>query len=321
MQVNAITSYQYSTPNKLNNHQKQSTQIESNSVNFTAREDNRRNSNAMRNAVVALCFLPVAGGVVTSCDKEAFAEAKVNVDANANANANASIIDTTGYKHPGDTIIKWYYKYQKPIPLDSLFNNMQNWDIDGADGDKNDSTANRNIIHYEGAREWEYNTKEIGDMNILESSRNILVYDTEIKDYKGNHESYGKRIFRVPSGSFTITMKDGKTIHNPKGLFVEEYENETDEKNASIFDCKLKSRAFIQTNGDTLNVARRSGTSEYVERGSASKGYLGANSVLLRNLIGQYSTDDHYVDFKVDAINDKDLRLKYVEAMDNIEGK
>ena len=158
-------------------------------------------------------------------------------------------------------------------------------------------------------------------MNILESSRNILVYDTEIKDYKGNHESYGKRIFRVPSGSFTITMKDGKTIHNPKGLFVEEYENETDEKNASIFDCKLKSRAFIQTNGDTLNVARRSGTSEYVERGSASKGYLGANSVLLRNLIGQYSTDDHYVDFKVDAINDKDLRLKYVEAMDNIEGK
>ena len=92
MQVNAITSYQYSTPNKLNNHQKQSTPIESNSVNFTAREDNRRNSNAMRNAVVALCFLPVAGGVVTSCDKEAFAEAKVNVDANANANANASII-------------------------------------------------------------------------------------------------------------------------------------------------------------------------------------------------------------------------------------
>ena len=59
----------------------------------------------MRNAVVALCFLPVAGGVVTSCDKEAFVEAKVNVDANANANANASIIDTTGYKHPGDTII------------------------------------------------------------------------------------------------------------------------------------------------------------------------------------------------------------------------
>ena len=34
MQVNAITSYQYSTPNKLNNHQKQSTPIESNSVNL-----------------------------------------------------------------------------------------------------------------------------------------------------------------------------------------------------------------------------------------------------------------------------------------------
>lgn len=320
MQVSAITGYQCNTPKRLNSLQSQPTAVKNQAVNFTSNDDNRRSSNSMRNAIVALCFLPTAGGVMTSCDKEIIAEANANAGVNADADANASIIDTTGYKHPGDTIIKWYYKFQRPIPLDTLFNNMQNWDIDGADGNKNDSTANRNIIHYEGTREWEYNTKEIGDMNVLESSRNILVYDTEIKDYKGNHESFGKRVFRVPTGSFSITTKNGRTIHNPKGLFVEEYENENDEKKGSIYDCKLKSRAFIQTNGDTLNVAKRKGTSEYVERGTASKGYLGANSVLLRNLIGEYSTDDHYVDFKVEAIDDKDLRLKFVEEMDKLEG-
>ena len=158
-------------------------------------------------------------------------------------------------------------------------------------------------------------------MNILESSKKILVYDTEILDYEGNHETYGKRVFRIPSGSFSITTKDGRTLHNPGGLFVEEYENETGEKDGSIFDCKLKSRAFVQTNGDTLNVAKRNGTSEYVETGNVSKGYLGANSILLKNLIGEYPTEDHYIDFSVEAINDKELRLRYVKAMDEIEGE
>lgn len=196
---------------------------------------------------------------------------------------------------------------------------MQNWDIDNTDGNKNDSTAKRNIVHYEGTREWEYGSKEVGDINILESSKKILVYDTEILDYKGNHETYGKRILRVPSGSFTIKREDGTVLHSPGGLFVEEYENETGEKNGSILDCKLKTRAFVQTNGDTLNVAKRKGTSEFVETGKVAKGYLGANSILLRNLIGEYSTDDHYVDFKVDAIDDKSLRAMYVYAMDKKE--
>jgi hypothetical protein len=78
----------------------------------------------------------------------------------------------------------------------------------------------------------------------------------------------------------------------------------------------LKTRAFVSTAGDTLNVARRKGTNEFVETGKVAKGYLGANSVLLRNLIGEYSTDDHYIDFKVDAITDEELRAKYVYEKD-----
>ena len=106
------------------------------------------------------------------------------------------------------------------------------------------------------------------------------------------------------------------TLNSPKGLFVEEYENEFGQQNGSILDCRLKTRAFVTTNGDTLNVAKRKGTSEFVETGKVAKGYLGANSILLRNLIGQYSTDDHYVDFSVEAVEDKRLRAMYVEAMD-----
>ena len=98
---------------------------------------------------------------------------------------------------------------------------------------------------------------------------------------------------------------------------VEEYENEFGEKGGSILDCKLKTRAFVSTQGDTLNVARRKGTSEFVETGKVAKGYLNPkNSILLKNLIGTYPTDDHYIDFKVEAINDKELRAKYVYAKD-----
>ncbi len=58
------------------------------------------------------------------------------------------------------------------------------------------------------------------------------------------------------------------------------------------------------------------GTSEFVETGKVAKGYLGANSILLKNLIGDYPTDDHFVDFKVEAVNDNELRKRYVEYMD-----
>ncbi len=319
MRVSSINNYNCQKTNQnfsnnlgLQNENKLSAQP---NVYFTG--DDKKASRAMRNTILALCMLPAAGSMVmSSCDDD---PAYAYEEANANANAEVSI-DTTGYHHCGDTIIQWYYKYQRPLPLDTLMNNFHNWDIDSTDIDLNDSTAKRNIIHYEGVREWEYNTREIGDMNILESTpKNNLVYDTEIVDYKGDHISYGKRIFRIPTSKFTITTKDGRTLHSPKGIFVEEYENDFDEKGSSILDCTLKSRAFCQTNGDTLNVAKRKNSNEFVETGKVAKGYLGANSILLKNLIGEYPTDDHVVDFKIEAINDKELRLKYVKAMDELE--
>lgn len=321
MQVNSINNCGCNSPKRMflaSKGVEEPTQApqQPQQVNFTG--DDKKSRNAMRNAVVALCFLPVAGGMVTSCDKDD-AYAYAYAEANANANANASILDTTKYCHCKDTVYKWYYAFQRPIPLDTLYKNLDNWDIDGTDGNMNDSTSKRNIIHYEGQREWEYNSKEIGDINLPESSKNILVYDTEILDYKGNHESYGKRVIRIPSGNYTVTTKNGKTLHNPKGVFVEEYKADTDKKYSSIFDCALVSRDFCQTNGDTLRVAKRDGTSNYVEKGSAAKGYLGNNSILLRNLIGQYSTDDHYVNFNVKAISDNDLRKMYVGQMDNVK--
>ena len=307
MQVNSIRNYNISTPNKVNFENKTANMSD---VTFVGKKEDNKALKIARDFAIASMFLaPVATTpLLTGCDEFVYADAK--------AWGGEGYVDTTHCHHPADTIIKWWYAWERPIPLDTLNNNFDNWDIPGVDPAWSDSLAQRNIIHYEGTREWEYGTKEIGDINVLESSKKILVYDTEIQDYKGNHESYGKRVLRVPSANFTITTKDGVTLNSPKGLFVEEYENEFDEKAGSILDCKLKSRAFITTNGDTLNVAKRKGSSEFVETGKVTKGYLGANSILLRNLIGQYSTDDHYVDFSVEAVEDKRLRAMYVEAMD-----
>ena len=311
MQVNSIRNYDISTPNKINLENKTANMSD---VTFVGEKKDNKAVRAARDLAIASMFLlPVATTTLTSCEDDGFAYAKVDVW------GGEGYIDTLGCNHPADTIIKWWYAWERPMPLDSLNNNFDNWDIPGVDPAWRDSLARRNIIHYEGTREWEYGTREIGGINVLESSKKILVYDTEIKDYKGNHESYGKRVLRIPSANFTITTKDGVTLNSPKGLFVEEYENEFDEKGGSILDCKLKSRAFVTTNGDTLKVAKRRGTSDFLETGTVSKGYLGANSVLLRNLIGKYSTDDHYVDFSVEAVEDKRLRAMYVQAMDQKE--
>lgn len=313
MQVNSISSILY-TPKIAKTAKNNAAQ--SNNIAFEG-ESNKKPSKAMRiardTAIAAMFLTPTIGGL-TSCDP--FDDGYARAEANAWAGIG-HYVDSTQCSHPADTIIKWWYDWERPWPLDSLYNNMQNWDIEGTDGNKNDSLADRNIIHYEGIRDWEYGTKEIGDMNVLESKKKILVYDTEIQDYKGNTESYGKRVLRLPSSNFTITKADGTKLHNPGGLFVEEYENEFGEKGGSILDCKLKTRAFVSTQGDTLNVARRKGTSEFVETGKVAKGYLNPkNSILLKNLIGTYPTDDHYIDFKVEAINDKELRAKYVYAKD-----
>ncbi len=75
---------------------------------------------------------------LTSCDKDDYGYVRVEVNAWAGI---GSYIDSTSCNHPTDTIIKWWYDYQRPLPLDSLLNNMGNWGIDGADGNMNDSTS------------------------------------------------------------------------------------------------------------------------------------------------------------------------------------
>lgn len=319
MQVNSISNLLYSSKKitAANNSNVANSNANLENVSFSG-DDKKKPSKAMRiarDAAIAAMFLSPVAGSMTSCEKlEGYAYAEAHAWAGI-----GHYVDSTQCTHPTDTLIKWWYDWDRPWPLDSLYNNLQNWDIDGTDGDKNDSLANRNIVHYEGTRDWEYGTREIGDMNVLESKKKILVYDTEFLDYKGNHESYGKRVLRLPSSNFTITKADGTVLHNPGGLFVEEYENEFDEKGGSILDCKLKTRAFVSTQGDTLNVARRKGTSEFVETGKVAKGYINPkNSILLKNLIGEYPTDDHYIDFKIEAINDKELRAKYVYAKDEV---
>ena len=314
MHVNSIRNYNISSANPTNTVNKSANMSD---VAFVGEKKDNKALKAARDLAIASMFLvPVATTTLTSCDEDHYGFARAEAYAWAGI---GSYVDSTHCTHPTDTLIKWWYAWERPMPLDSLNNNFNNWEIPGVDPAWRDSLANRNIIRYEGTREWEYGSKEIGNINVLESSKKILVYDTEIQDYKGNHESYGKRVFRIPSANFTITTKDGVTLHSPKGLFVEEYENEFDQENGSILDCKLKTRAFVTTDGDTLNVAKRRGTSEFVETGKVAKGYLGANTILLRNLIGQYSTDDHYVDFKVEAVEDKKLRAMYVYAMDQKE--
>lgn len=317
MQIGSINNFNVTAPRAYSNNVKpQNINATVSEVSFAGNDD-KKSKKAMRDAVIAMSMLAAtASPLLTSCDIDDYGYVRTEGHAWAGV---GYYVDSTRCTHPSDTLIHWFWKYDRPQPLDSLFNNFQNWDIDGTDGNKTDSLAKRNVIHYEGTREWEYNSKEIGDMNILESSKKVLVYDTEIKDYKGEHVAYGKKVLRIPSSNFTITTKDGRTLNSPKGLFVEDYINEFDEKGGSILDCKLTSRAFCQTNGDTLMVAKRKGTSEFVEKGSASKGFLGGNTILLKNLIGEYPTDDHIVDFKVDAINDMELRAKYVYEMDKKE--
>ncbi len=321
MQVYAITGLGCGTPRKLNTNVAPSTNnyADNNQLSFLGNNKNSKSGKLMRDAAVAMFLIPIATTpLMTSCDKDdGYAYANAEVDG---SKTPGYIVDTTEYHHPADTVIKWYYDYERPWPLDSLLNNLNNWGIDGTDVNPNDSTAKRNIIHYEGIREWEYNNKEIGDMNILESTpKKNLVYDVEILDYKGNHISYGKSVLRIPTGSFTVTTKDGRVLNSPKGFFVESYTNDNDEKGGSIYDCTLQSRAFCQTNGDTLFVAKRKGTSEYVEKGKVAKGYLGANTILLQNLIGQYDTDEHYVNMKIDAVDDHNLKLMYLRAKDDEE--
>ncbi|MBE7712402.1 MAG: hypothetical protein E7Z87_01510 [Cyanobacteria bacterium SIG26] len=300
MRVNSITNYNLDTikssvkNNKINNNIQKD-------ITFTA--DDKNASKALRNTIIGCMLLPVAGGVVTGCDDY--------VDAYAHVEITGDSIPS----HKKDSASIWRETFARPIPLDSIYNNFDNWAF--GDGDKNDPKSNRNIIHYEGTREWEYMTREVGDINLTDfpNNKNVLVYDTEIFDWKGNHESYGKQIIKIPQTSFTLTTKDGKTLYSPKGFFVEHWENDLDEKGASLNNHTKISSAFCQTNGKVLNVAKLGEGNNYIQTGSVEQGYLGDNSILLNNLIGVNPTDDHYTGVDIKTVNDSTLREIYVDQM------
>jgi len=235
-------------------------------------------------------------------------------------------VDTGSY-HVDTVVIKeWIDRWQKPIPLDTLDKWTKKFDIDGPTPGRN------NIINYQAIREWEYGERFVANMNQLESSKNILVYDREDLDWQGNHKGWGKDVYRIPTSNFTIQTYSGKTLKNPKGLFFETYISRSDE-NTTIHDNNLVERFFFQTNGDKVNVYSYDPTTGlYREDGEFSKGYLDKSSVgsniLLTDLIASdpdikwsndpnYSTEDHMVGVKVVTVNDEELKLLYIRAKDD----
>lgn len=366
MLVNSITNFNYGASNKMMAHKsneavkQQPARSEglTSSIYFGSKDNN---GNGMRKATMAvlvpLTMLTAASPILTSCDKdESYSESKSWSESNSSATANTSdttyyisnhgkgcccdscchgrdtvyidrdhiiYVDTGSYHVTHDTIVKWKHDWQKPIPLDSIAKDLK---IFGGDS----LTDRQNVVHYEATREWEYGQKFIADMNHLESSKNILVYDREDKDWKGNHTGWGKDVYRIPETDFTIKTYGGKTFKNPKGYFVETYVNEADKKE-SIFspDRKLVSRQFLQTRGDSVDVYTYDPeTKLYREDGRVSKGYLEKNSILLTDLIAsdpelkfardpEYSTEDHLTNVKVVTVNDEELEMLYLRARDD----
>ena len=232
-------------------------------------------------------------------------------------------VDTGSYHVDHDTIIKWKDNYEKPIPLDTLDKISNKFDIDGVD------PSRKNIVSYQGVREWEYGNRFATVMNQLQSSKYNLVYDREDFDWEGNHTGWGKDVFRYPRTDFKIQTYSGQTLRNPKGLFVETYKNPFDSKISDIADNELISRRFIQTKGDSVYVfTYDKNTGLYREDGRLSKGYLENSSILFTDLIAsdpdkifgtdpEYSTEDHLVKCKIITVNDEELKDLYVRAKDD----
>ena len=235
-------------------------------------------------------------------------------------------VDTGSYHVTHDTIIKWKDNYQKPIPLDTLAKINKKFNIDGI------TPQRSNIVNYQAIREWEYGQRFVANMNQLESSKNVLVYDREDLDWLGNHKGWGKDVYRIPTSRFMIQTYSGKKLNSPKGVFFETYTNPWDEK-TSIYDNNLVQRYFFQTVGDSVNVfSYDPSTGLYREDGRVGKGYLDKGSVgsniLLKDLIASdpaikwgtnpdYSTEDHLVGVKVVTVNDEELKLMYLRARDD----
>ena len=328
------------------------TSEEKKSVYFgSKKDDDHKSVNGLRKGAMIIALTPAALGALVglnACTEEpsyAYAEANASDTTNVTVITNGHgcggkgdtirdtiyidrtkfdtvYVDTGSYHVTHDTIIQWKDNYVRPIPLDTLMKNLHSWDIDGTAGANIfNGNSNRNIIHYVGTREWEYNNREIGDMDVLNSSKYNLIYNTEIQDYKGRHLSYGKTVFRIPSSPFSLKTADGKVVNSPKGFFVEMYSNPSNRMDADILDCTREKQFFCQTdaNNNVIRVYSRGEDGNFVEDGTASKGYLQTSSVLFKNLIGRYDTEDHLVDVHVSAVDDETLKNLYVRRRDDAE--
>lgn len=311
MRICSINSYNCTTPKRnLSVKNNGMGNAANNAVNFTS-DDKKSHLAKAKSAVIGVCLLPLASGMISSCDEPGtYAHAETNIEMDSVKHSDPHI---WRWEHT-DTIRNWRDNFVRPIPLDSLYKNFGNWGF--VNGDINDPKSDRNIIHYEITREWDLNNKEIGDMNYLQSARDrkVLVYDTEVKDYKGNHVYYGKSVIRIPEENYTVNTKDGRVLSSPKGFFVESWRSNSDRKGADFTSCTPLSRDFCVTVGDSLKVAKQIDNNKFELKGSVGKGYLDDKSILLKNLIGIYPTDDHLRDVSVVAVNDSVLKDKYVDA-------
>ena len=316
------------------------------SIYFTGDDDNK-SSKRMRLLLVPVTAL-AASGLLSSCieepcehrtDVKMYDTTSVNVNVNGHCSGHGGrdtirdtiyvdrtqhdtcYVDTGSYHVTHDTIVKWKDDFVRPIPLDTLMKNLHNWGIDGTAGANIfDGTTNRNIIHYVAQENWEYNNYEIGDINLLQSSKNRLVYDVENFDYKDRHISYGKLIKRIPTSNFTVQTESGKRLNSPKGTFYDIYVNNTNNKNADIEDCEMYAQFFCQTSADgkIVKIYTKNKNGIYVEDGEAAKGYLQeGTSILLRNMIGEYDTEHHLTNVHVSACDDETLKALYVRQKDD----
>lgn len=333
MQVNSITGYNFGKSMMLSRpveqpapapQQPQPEQEPAKSIYFTGKKDNGK---AMRNATMAV-LIPMAMATaglpaLTSCEKDSEAYAWAYAEGNSTANASDSC--GCGHKHghgqcPNDTTKNDTTKtdtvpsnpgddFYKPLPLDTLAKHMYIWNIDNF----NDTTANakRNIVHYHYARPWEYNNEVDARMNVKESKedKNLLVHDTEVTDYKGNHLYYGKEVREVPKNPVTLITYDGKKIVTNKLMTLESRRCDGDNKDASLRNTSLDYKLALMTIGDTVIVYRQHSDGKYYQDGKFAKGYLDDNSILAQDLIGEYNTDEHLTDWKLEAIDDKTLQL------------
>ncbi len=366
MQVNLrTTNYDYGMQNKVANHKQQSKQSNpalneglTASIYFGQKD---KTGKALRNAAMAFVIpltIATVPPALTSCEKELYTctsgyertSNKSSYSYSVSSHAKGCncdecrkgrdtlyvdrdhiiYVDTGSYHVTHDTIIKWKHDFQKPIPLDSIAKDLNTFGDDSLEI----ISGRTNIVHYEATREWEYGENFVSDINLLESSKNILVYDREDKDWKGLHTGWGKDVYRIPETNFTIQTYGGRKINNPKGYFVETYVNEADKKESIASpDRKLVSRQFMQTVGDSVNVFTYDPkTRLYREDGRVSAGYLDkatkGGNILLTDLIAsdpdkqftrdpEYLTEDHLTNVKVVAVNDEELELLYVRAKDD----